>query len=91
MSRHIKRAKEKALGLLKKGADKANELKVAVVAGSSAVVATVSQAAVTVDSATGEIAGTLDMGPYYSALSIVIPVTVTLLVGGIILRTIKKA
>lgn len=79
------------MGFIKTYSKKALKAKGLLSAAIATMGVTASQAAVTVDSATGDISGSLDMSPYYSALSIVIPVTVTLLVGGIILRTIKKA
>ena len=76
-------AKEK----LNKLASKAKVL--SVVAGAS-VLATASQAAVVYDETSGKLTGTLDMGGYNSALTIIIPAIVTIAVGSIILRTIKK-
>ena len=58
-----------------------------VVAG--VVTATNSQAAVTVG-ADGTLSGSLDMAGYNSALTIVIGATIAIVIGGIILRTIKK-
>ena len=58
-----------------------------VVAG--VVAATNSQAAVTVG-ADGTLSGSLDMAGYNSALTIVIGATIAIVIGGIILKTIKK-
>lgn len=51
--------------------------------------ATASQAAVTVGE-NGTLSGSLDMAGYNSALTIVIGATVAIVIGGIIIRTIKK-
>lgn len=51
--------------------------------------ATSSQAAVTVG-ADGTLSGSLDMAGYNSALTIVIGATIAIVIGGIILKTIKK-
>lgn len=51
---------------------------------------TCAQAAVVYDETSGKLTGSLDMGGYHSALTIIIPATVTIVVGGIILRSIKK-
>lgn len=59
----------------------------------SAVVAVTSSpmfAAVVYDDTTGKLTGGIEMGGYNSALTIIIPAIVTIAVGGIILRTIKK-
>lgn len=58
-------------------------------ASASVVGATASQAAVTVAS-DGTLSGSLDMAGYNSALTIVIGATVAIVIGGIIIRTIKK-
>ena len=62
--------------------------KASLVAG-GVVAATNSQAAVTVG-ADGTLSGSLDMAGYNSALTIVIGATIAIVIGGIILRTIKK-
>lgn len=51
---------------------------------------TCAQAAVVYDETSGKLTGNIDMGGYNSALTIIIPAAVTIVVGGIILRTIKK-
>ena len=63
------------------------------VAVSSALVvagASFANAAVTFDSTTGALQGNIEMTGYNSALTIIIPAIVTIAVGTIILRTIKR-
>jgi ABC-type Fe3+-siderophore transport system permease subunit len=52
--------------------------------------ATSASAQVAVDSSTGVLSGSIDMAGYNSAMAIMIPVVVTILVGGIILRTLSR-
>jgi hypothetical protein len=78
----------KALGCVV--ADKSKAVKGVVVAGATVVMTTVSQAAVEYDSTTGALTGSFDLAGYHSALAIIIPASVTIVVGGVILRAIKK-
>lgn len=64
MNRMIKRAKDK---LARVGA----KAKGVVVAGAATVCATASQAAITVDPATGAISGTLDMTSFFGGAAVV--------------------
>ena len=82
MSRFIKRAQQKAQGLLKKGAEKVNECKKGLAVAGATVVTTASQAAVTYDAATQKLSGNVEMGAYESAIPIVLAVMgVTITVG----------
>lgn len=76
-------------GFIKNFSKKALKAKGLLGAAIATAGATASQAAVTVGT-DGTLSGTLDMAGYNSALTIVIGATVAIVVGGIILRTIKK-
>ena len=65
------------------------KMKVSATVGAVAVGATNGFSAVTVGT-DGTLSGTLDMAGYNSALTIVIGATVAIVLGGIIIRTIKK-
>lgn len=80
----LQSAKNEANSLIQK----ANRVKGVVVTGSTIVYTTASQAAVTYTD--GELTGSLDLSGYHSAMQIVIPAAVTIVVGGVILRAIKK-
>lgn len=90
MSRHIKRAKEKAMGLLKKGAENANNVKTFVVASTATVVTTASQAAVVYDDATNKLTGSIDMGPFYSGVGIAFAVIGAVLAVGLAISIVKR-
>ena len=75
---------------VKKGCEVVKDKALALFVGAGATAgATLSEAAVTVGT-DGTLSGTLDMAGYNSALTIVIAATIAIVIGGIILSTIKK-
>lgn len=78
----------KALGCVV--ADKSKAVKGVVVAGATVVMTTASQAAITYDSTNG-LTGSFDLTTYDSAMGIVIGAVTTFIIGGVIIRTLKKA
>lgn len=79
----------KALGCVV--TDKSKALKGAVVAGATVVMTTVSQAAVTFDTATKTFSGDMDLGAYYSATEIAIGVLAITLAITLGIKMLKKS
>lgn len=77
------------MGFIKTYSKKALKAKGLLSAAIATMGVTASQAAVTVGT-DGTLSGTLDMSGYNSALTIVIGASIAIVLGGIILRTIKK-
>lgn len=83
-------AKEKADEFLQSAKNLSAKAKTVGTIAVASTLTTCAQAAVVYDETTGKLTGNIDMGGYNSALTIIIPAAVTIVVGGIILRTIKK-
>ncbi len=61
-----------------------------VAAGSAIVITTASQAALTFDSATGAVKGSIDMAGYYSGVEVAMAILGSTIVVGLIFGALKK-